>query len=201
MARRKTVSAEEVNELWTRFRQGDVQAWSVLLESYYRTLFNYGHRLKAERELIHDCIQDLFLNLWDSRAKLNPTPDSVSFYLLRAFRNSLVKELQKQHHQQPDDDLLTETISTVSIEDLLIDQEGLQQTQSRIKYLLSELSAREQEVMFLKYYDNLTNQQIAHLLNIRKQSVANLLHLGLQRLRYQWAVKFGSSSLLWLLFY
>ncbi len=201
MARAKMTSAEEVHKLWARFQQDDVQAWSDLLESHYRTLFNYGRRLRADRELIHDCIQGLFLNLWDNRNKLNPAPETVSFYLLQAFRNLLVKELRKQHRLQTEYNVPFETISTVSIEDLLIDQESAQLNQLRIKQLLNELSPREQEVLFLKYYENLTNQQIAHLLNIRKQSVANLLHLGLHHLRHYWTVKFKSSSLLWILFF
>ena len=201
MSSHRKFSAEEATDLWTRFQHGDVQAWSALLEGYYRTLFNYGRRLETDRDLLHDCIQELFLNLWDSRANLNPSPVSVSFYLLRAFRNLLLKEVQKRTRQHPNDESLSEVADSITIEDWLIDREEVQLTHSRIKNLLCTLSPREQEIVFLKFYENLSNQQIADLLNIRKQSVANLLYSGLQHLRLTWKDKFGSSSLLWLLFY
>ncbi len=190
---------KEATELWQRFRQGEIQAWSALLEGYYRTLFNYGRRLDANREVLHDCIQELFLTLWDSRANLNPAPMSVLFYLLRSFRNLLQKELKKQKRQQPDQSLPPNLLTASSVEDWLIDQEGVHLTDSRIKQLLTALPAREQEVLFLKYYENLSNLQIAELMDIRKQSVANLLHSGLQHLRKQWEIKFGPSSLIGLL--
>lgn len=194
------LSEGEAINLWLRFRQGEVKAWSDLIESYYRTLFNYGWRLEADRELLHDCIHELFLNLWDGRKNLNPAPVSVNFYLLRAFRNLLQKELQKQNRKQRQHQPVTpDTIATPSIEDWLVDQESSHLADARLKHLLTNLPAREQEALFLKYYENLSNQQIAELMTIRKQSVANLLNKALLHLRQHWEVKFGTSSLLSLL--
>lgn len=197
-----TLSDEEAIKLWLRFRQGEVKAWSDLLESHYRTLFNYGWRLEADRELLHDCIHELFINLWDGRENLTSAPLNVTFYLLRAFRNLLLKELQKQNREQRQcQPIVPDTLATPSVEDWLVDQESTHLADARLRYLLTNLPAREQEALFLKYYENLSNQQIAELMTIRKQSVANLLNKALLHLRQHWEVKFGTSSLLGLLLF
>ena len=194
------LSDGEAIKLWLRFRQGEVEAWSDLLEGHYRTLFNYGWRLEADRELLHDCIHDLFINLWDGRETLNPAPKSVTFYLFRAFRNLLLKELKKQNREQCQPSV-PDTLATPPVEDWLVDQESSHLADARLRHLLSNLPAREQEALFLKYYENLSNQQIAELMTIRKQSVANLLNKSLLHLRQHWEVKFGTSSLLGLLLF
>jgi len=87
------------------------------------------------------------------------------------------------------------------VEDWLVDQESSHLADARLRHLLSNLPAREQEALFLKYYENLSNQQIAELMTIRKQSVANLLNKALLHLRQHWEVNFGTSSLLGLLLF
>lgn len=177
--------------LWSQFRDGDVQAWSILLERYYRTLFSYGRRLGGERALLHDCIHELFIELWNRRRNLNPAPTSVTFYLLRSFRNKVLKELEKErNHLSPEEAYVPEEPEP-SIEQWLTDQETAHINGLRLKQLLAELSPREREVLFLKFYENLSSEQIAELMAIRKQSVANLLHSALQRLRQRWEVSYG----------
>lgn len=177
--------------LWSRFRDGDVQAWSALLERYYRTLFNYGRRFGAERVLLHDSIHELFLELWERRRHLNPAPVSVTFYLLRSFRNKVLRELEQERNRPGLDDVSAPEPSDLSIEQLLTDQETAHLNGLRLKQLLAELSPREREALFLKFYENLSTEQIAGLMGIRKQSVANLLYSAVQRLRQRWEVRFG----------
>ncbi len=197
----ETINNEETAVLWRDFLRGDIVAWSRLLETHYRTLFNYGRRLTEYRDLLHDGIQELFLTLWDNRANLNPNVSSVSFYLLRAYRNLLIKEFKNKKRFQPETKIPTETSSSPSFEQLLIDREGDRLTSSRVKHLLGTLSSREQEALFLKYYQNLSNQEIAEMMSIRRQSVANLLHSGLQHLRQRWQAKFGASLMIGFLWY
>ncbi len=177
--------------LWSQFCQGDAQAWSELLNRYYRTLFNYGRRFGADRSLLHDCIHELFLELWDRHQHLNPAPANVTFYLLRSFRNKVVKEQEKQRNHFSTDAVALTELAESSVEEWLTDQETAHINGLRLKHLVTQLSPREQEVLFLKYYENLSTDQIAELMNIRKQSVANLLYSALQRLRQRWEVSFG----------
>lgn len=194
-------SAHDDLQLWTRFLEGDVQAWGNLLEAYYRVLFNYGLRLGADREVVHDGIHDLFLDLWDGRLRLNRKPENVSFYLLRSFRNKLVREQQSSRTQSSLEESNLTQFQQGSVEEWLTDQETAHINGLRLKNLLASLSARQQEVLYLKFYVNLSNQEIAELMHLRPQSAANLLHMALQRLRTAWGINSGFSAVLFLLSY
>lgn len=185
--------------LWNHFLEGSVAAWGTLLEDNYRLLFNYGLRFGMDREGVHDCIHDLFLTLWDSRLRLNAHLDNVPFYLLRAFRHKLIKEKQKERTYQPLDDTATDQLREAPLEDWLTSQETAQLNDQRLKALLLTLPARQQEVLYLKFYANLSNQQVADVMHLQPQSVANLLHTALQRLRGQWGVNTGLVILVVLL--
>ena len=55
---------------------------------------------------------------------------------------------------------------------------------------LDKLSKRQQEVIYLKFYQHLDHAQIAELMNISRQSVYNLLHESILKLRSLWQVEF-----------
>ncbi len=76
--------------LWDKFLQGDACAFGELMHRHYRDLFNYGTRFTKDKELVKDCIQDLFLSLWKNRLTLSRT-EFVKYYLLKSLRRKLSK--------------------------------------------------------------------------------------------------------------
>ncbi len=191
MIRQVSRNAHDDRLLWAQFLSGSVEAWGTLLDAYYHVLFNYGLRFGVDRERSHDCVHDLFLDLWDARQRLNPNLDTVSFYLLRAFRNKLIRDKQQERTHQELDETATHHLQEIPAEDWLIQEEAVQYNGLRLKTLLTTLPARQQEVLYLKFYANLTNKQVAELMHLQQQSVANLLHTALQRLRSLWGIGSG----------
>ncbi|MGX7687893.1 RNA polymerase sigma factor [Flectobacillus roseus] len=59
----------------------------------------------------------------------------------------------------------------------------LQENEQTIRDAISQLPKRQQEVIFLKYYKGLSNEEIASIMNIEKQTVANFLHRSLTSLK------------------
>ena len=55
----------------------------------------------------------------------------------------------------------------------------------RVRRAIDGLPKRQQEVVFLKFYEGLENDQIAELMDINRQSVANLLYRALCTLKNQ----------------
>jgi RNA polymerase sigma factor (sigma-70 family) len=61
-----------------------------------------------------------------------------------------------------------------------------EENSARLKNILALLSKREKEVVYLKYYQYLDNGQVAELMNISRQSVYNLLHEAIRKLKELW---------------
>lgn len=179
------MAEQQPDDLWQRFKTGDVQALDTLAGRHYRHLYNYGLRLTLDTELVRDTIQDLFLELWDRRAFVSDVI-FVKTYLLTALRHKLTKERRRQPQSSTDDLVPAEIPFDVSVEQQLIHDEIQTEQARELHRLMATLSKRQQEVLYLRFFQNLDNQAIAQIMDLERQSVANLLHRTLKELRENW---------------
>ncbi len=77
------------------------------------------------------------------------------------------------------------SIEKITLEKQISEEKGL-----KLRKTLSLLSKRQKEIIYLKYYQHLDHGQIAELMNINRQSVYNLLHEAIQKLRSLWHEEF-----------
>ncbi|MFD2935141.1 RNA polymerase sigma factor [Spirosoma flavum] len=174
--------------LWQLFRAGDKQALGVLAERYYRMLKHYGQKFMVDGAVVEDCIQELFLQLWQNRLQINET-DSVRHYLLKSIRHHILLYLRSQkrvHYDELGWD--TSVGEDVDSETLLIRQETLVSLTKTIQDQLALLPAREREALYLRYYENLSIPEIAEVMNVTRQSVSNFIQKALNKLRTKWLV-------------
>ena len=167
---------------WDAFKAGDEQAFEQIYRQNYTSLFRYGRSLVHDEELVRDAIQEMFLNLHKYRQSLKSV-DIILPYLLTSLKNNLFKEqtfLSKFDTFLPESN--TEINIEISIEEALILQElSVTQTQM-LNEALNNLPARQREAIHLKYYQELSNQQIAEIMDINYQSVINFVQKALQNL-------------------
>ncbi|QHV98527.1 RNA polymerase sigma factor [Spirosoma endbachense] len=174
--------------LWQAYRAGDKQALGLLAERYYGVLKHYGLKFMVEESIVEDCIQELFLQLWQNRLQINET-DSVKHYLLKSIRSHIIQHLRAQKRLKYEElDWDTSVAEDVDSETLLIRQESLVNMTKMIQEQLAALPAREREALYLRYYENLSIPEIAEVMNVNRQSVSNFLQKALNKLRSQWLV-------------
>ena len=68
------------------FQSGDVNAFSRLYDLNINILFNYGCKLTTDRELLKDCIHDVFVKIYTKQAELNHIENFKS-YLFISLKN------------------------------------------------------------------------------------------------------------------
>ena len=177
-------------QLWQRFQQSDEAAFQQLHQQHIRHLLNYGLRLHGSLSAVEDCIQDVFIELWQYRQRL-AQPISVRFYLLRALRN----RLRAQYRQdQPfvsgwDDDgeqtgqnrLPFDT--EPSAEEQLIALDIDAERKALIHQTLQTLSARQREIIYLRYFNDLTYEQICEVMQINYQTARSQIYSALKLIR------------------
>lgn len=157
-------------------------AFCQLGEDHYASLFAYAQNYTRDKELIKDTIQDLYLHLWENRRNVHI--EQVTMYLLRSIRNNILHTYRKGefHTDLPHADWFPDAEGN-TIESEIISTEVSATNHSRLEKAILDLPVRQREVIFLKYYQGLENDQIASLININRQSVANLLCKALTKLR------------------
>lgn len=171
--------------LWNKLRYGDAHALEIIFDLHIRLLYSYGHKFTNNRSLVEDCIQDLFAEIWEKHAKLSET-NSIRFYLFKSLRRKIIRNLQKSHHYVNDLEEAGE-LSVVSHEYALILQQFSEEQLQLLQDALQKLTKRQKEAIFLKFYNQLTYEQIAEVMDLNKRTVYNLISLALDTLQKELA--------------
>lgn len=175
--------------LWLQFREGSRQSFDQILQSYYEVLLKYGIRMLGTQftELVEDSLQDFFVDLWSSKERLG---DAVSLkaYLISSFKRRLLREKGRKSKTVTDSDLVENYEFEVqfNVEKEIIEQELSEENSKKIKLLLEQLSKRQQEAIFLRFFEKMSYDDIALVMNINKHSAVNLIYGGVKLLRAGW---------------
>lgn len=179
---------EAAQTLLAAYRQGDQNAFMSLYDMYAEMLLNYGLCITSDKELVKDCVQDVFIKLISKSQDLQVT--KVSSYLLISLRNRLLDEFRRKNY-------MTETavedirISSTTVEDVensyILDESSLNNVR-KVQILMDELTPRQRQVFTLYYIEQRKYENICDIMQMNYHSVRNLVHRGMLKLRAAVAV-------------
>lgn len=164
-------------------KAGNRDALKELYLEYSNKLYNYGAKFTADKDLIRDVIQELFIHLWDKRANLG-NPQDVKNYLFKSFRSAIFKKLARSLRLESLGDAEDYAFRvSINMEDHLILEEDQEAIKRRIQASLNRLTSRQREVIFLKFYEGLSYAEIADVLDISVKGSYKLMARALEVLR------------------
>lgn len=178
---------EEEQKLWREMLAGNVTAYKDLIDRTYDLLFHYGTKFNGDRELIKDCIQDVFLGVWEKRNALNPDIPPKP-YLLASLRRRLHRLASRLRMDCMDYYNESDIVFDLefSAEYQLIESENDRLLASRMTEMLNELPKRQKEAVFLRFYNDMEREEIAMVMDIQPQSVSNLLQEAFKFIKSHW---------------
>lgn len=142
-------------------------------------MFRYGSKFTTHTSLLEDCIQELFIELWQAKSR---TPViSVRAYLIKSLKYKLLKAHRKNRHTLPIGS--GEKVFEWSHESFLIAGEEDASRKQRVLKALEQLSDRQKEIVYLKYYQNLSYEEVSEIMNINYQVARNLLYQAIKSLK------------------
>ena len=162
-------------------RNGNEEALFSLMTLYYNDLFKYGLRFTAEPNLTKDLIQEFFLHIWDNREKFKLV-DHVKAYVVVSFKRFLLQELRKLSRQvgiecPPVDDL------EYPFEDYIVIFQENEILRKTLSNAIESLSKREKELVRLRYYEQMTYEEIADKTSLTVRTIYNCLYEAIKKLR------------------
>jgi RNA polymerase sigma factor (sigma-70 family) len=177
--------------IWQLFLSGDAAAFEKLMSIHFRTLFHYGCKFSRDQEFVKDSIQDLFMHLWEKRAGLNAEA-VVKPYLMASLRRLMHRNVASRswisegNTERADDTFEIE----FSVEQQYIQNESTLVRTLRLEKLLIDLPKRQKEVIYLKFFQELTREQISEIMAVSPQTVSNLLQIAIKQLKKHWKAEF-----------
>lgn len=166
--------------LWDAFRKGDRAAFARLYQAHVHHLIRYGYKVTSNRSLIQDCTQDLFVELWENRENLTEIR-SLRFYLLKALRYKLVRNLRFEQPENLDEQRI-ETDDD-HFESRMVREETLTRQSRQLETALAQLPRRQHEAIHLRFFHELSNEEVARIMGVNYQSACKFIYTGLKTLR------------------
>jgi len=169
-------------ELLAGFIDGDATAFSKLYNLHVNMLYNYGCKLTKDSELLKDCIQEVFIKIYNKRTELDSVTNFKS-YIIISLKNKLCDESRKRINLS---DVAVEELDVVSgdtVEKDYIDNEKEMLDNIFVAKILDELSPRQRKAIVLYYIEEKKYEEICAIMDMNYQSVRNLIHRGISKLR------------------
>jgi len=165
---------ESENVWWQRLRTDDPEAMAYFYDKYADWLLRYGLSIVYNRDVVRDAVQELFLYVWNRRRHLS-APDSVKYYLMVSLRRLILTTVREERNFSDHVEGMQEPVLQQET------QEG--DIYEALQKAIRALPPRQQEVIFLKYYEKLSYEQISGLTGLDYQVLRNTIHRAVKALR------------------
>lgn len=171
---------------WKKFiKEGSQEALSVIYFNHFDLLFTFGLKYTSDRQTIEDSIQNIFSYFLKVRKSLGPV-NNIPGFLLKCFRRQLFIELKKQKKL-----LLTENFPedhfnySNSPEQDFIDHEEYDHLRTVVNQCITNLTVKQQEIIYLRFECELSYEDIANILEITVESCHKSVYRSINAIRIE----------------
>jgi RNA polymerase sigma-70 factor (ECF subfamily) len=160
--------------------------------SHYRSVLAYALRRTAVRVDAEDVAAETFVVAWRRVGKLPTTEPDQLIWLYGVARRTLANHHRARGRAARLDALLV-TVDPTDVpgaDDGVVDHSDLKVAIEA----LSELSSKDQEVLLLALWEDLSTREIANVMDLSKPNVSLRLHRAKRRLRDRFAASVQEPS-------
>lgn len=169
-------------------REGDRGAFAQLVDLYKGRLFHLAYRMLGNRQEAEDVVQDTFLRTYEHLGRYDPA-HKFSTWIYRIATNLCIDRLRRRRQIYSLDAETTEGDGLDGYSMLRSDEPTAEQhvmvseRQRIILEALDSLPPKYKSAMALRYYQDLSLQEISEILNIPVATVKTRIHRGREYLR------------------
>ncbi|MDR3266504.1 MAG: sigma-70 family RNA polymerase sigma factor [Tannerella sp.] len=173
-------------DVWEKFCKGDSRAFSEIYYAYAQDMFAYAACFTDNRDLIMDCIQEVFVKVFNLRNDIQR--ENIKSYLMKALRNELYRSFRDAKETASIEENESEFTLVHSAEDIYIEKEQEENLHKNVQEMLSILTPNQREAMHYRYMEELSLQEIAEIMGMNYQSVQNLIQRSIQKIREKYDI-------------
>lgn len=174
------MKTKEEHRWIVQLKHNDEEALRSIYDTFSSQVFDVAFLILKDTGWSEDVVQEVFVKLWNSRAKLDPSGSLLSYLYVLTKRASFNK-LRDIKKFSSDFEQLWINISRLS--DCSHEKLIAKELSDHLDGLLEKLPERQREVFKLSRFEGLTYQQIAEALNVSPNTVKNHMVQALKTLR------------------
>lgn len=156
-----------------RIADGHGEAVAVLVDKYLVKITNNAYRILGNRDDADEVAQDVFLRVWKHAPAWKPDRAKFSTWIYRVTVNLCVDRVRKRRETvmaNPPDQMDDRPLASD-----LMEQD---QMASAVREALQQLPPRQSTALSLCYFDNLSNQEAADIMQVSVDALESLLARG-----------------------
>lgn len=179
-------------------RNGDRQAFEELVNMYQDKIYHLAYRMLNFSSEAEDVVQDTFLRVYMNLDRYDEN-QKFSTWIYRIATNLCIDRLRKRKPNYSLDAEMPDGEGSDWYSLLKSDQETpeeeivLSETQGQIRQAISGLPEKYKSVVVLRYFHDMSLQEIGEVLNMPVTTVKTRVHRGREFLRKKLEPEFGGQ--------
>ncbi|OGE88006.1 MAG: hypothetical protein A3J07_02020 [Candidatus Doudnabacteria bacterium RIFCSPLOWO2_02_FULL_49_13] len=168
----------ELKQFLERAQNGDSAAFSRLYDEFAEKLYRFIFFRVGHKEVAEDLLSDTFVKAWQKLKQVN-SPAAITGWFYQIARNNII-----DYYRIKKDFVPLEEVAEF-LEDAVnpIDTINLNMDQAKILELLVKLPGEQRLVLQYKFFEDLTNEEIAYILNKTEGAIRVIQHRALIKLK------------------
>lgn len=171
----------EEKSIIERAIRGDSSAFGLLYDRYHAQIYRFVYLKVSHREEAEDITHHVFLNAWQTIGGYRDKGYPFSSLLYQIARNKVIDHYRTKKNSIDIEDLSETEIprSEVTIEDSLHTRFQL----ATVKKALKQLKQEHQDIIIMRYVEDLTPSEVAKILKKPEATVRVLQHRAIKQLK------------------
>ena len=155
-----------------------------LYETYENDLYSYGMAFGIGKEELEDCVQDVFLYLYEHDCRLWES-DNIKAYLLKCLKNRILIEKRRNIllEEFTEDKVEDEFTIEVNGFELIMDEKEQMEKIQRLQEMLNALTPRQREAIYLRYTQGLSYEEVGRVMGIQPTAAQKLVYRAIEEMR------------------
>ncbi len=169
--------------LWHDLRSGDKRCFNQLFRKYYSELYYYGIKIFPDEDFVKECIQEVFIRVWETRKSLAEV-ENVKSYLIVSVRRMILVQKGKEKNKHNIEIGKAENYSFFfDLNEFEKHEEISDEIRKILLKAINSLTKNQREMIMLFFYHELSYPEIAQILEISIPAARNLMYRTLIHLR------------------
>jgi RNA polymerase sigma-70 factor (ECF subfamily) len=164
-----------------RLREGDPEAFAMLIARYTNQLARFAFYIVGSRDGADDIVQQVWTHLWEQRAMLDP--ERFKPYLFRAVRNRALDEQSATYVRERYRTNVLAEATAGTLANAVPSPEETVLTKAVVQAAIEQLPERRRLAIRLRFEEEMSHAEIADVLGVSSVAAQRLVSRAMADLR------------------